>query len=508
MGMDKYILAHDCGTTGNKATLYNEKGELVNAAFYEYNTYYSHINWVEQNAQDWWIAVCRSTKKLIAESKIEKDKIAVITFSAQMMGCLPLNEKGEPLRKAIIWADQRSIKQAQYLQDTLGEDKVYKITGHKISSTYSLEKIMWIKENEPEIYKNTFKFVHTKDYIVKKLTGKFATDYSDASGMNLYDIKKREWSAEILETAKIEIEKLPLPHSSCDVVGVIKSSIAEEIGLKAGTPVVMGSGDGIAASVGAGVLDQGSVYNYIGASSWIALATTKPLEDPERRIFNWIHAIPNMYMPCATMQSAGASYKWLKENICALETKCAEDLGISPYKLLDFVGEKSEPTARKLIFLPYLLGERSPHWNPNALGAFIGLTLQHKRSDIVRSVMEGVTFNLKIISDIFEIFLDFDELRVIGGGAKGLIWQKIMADIYNKNILIPKILEEATSLGAAVIGGVGIGIFDDFNVVKQINPVVNIQKPDKNNVRKYEQLFPIFKKSYYALTDIYDMLSN
>lgn len=506
--MGKFILAHDFGTTGNKATLYNQQGKLINSTFSGYDTFYPDVNWAEQKPEDWWQAVCESTKKLVKQSDIKKEEIAVISFSAQMMGCLPLSKEGEPLRNSIIWADQRSVKQAGRLKKKVGREQMYKITGHRISPTYSLEKIMWVMDNEPEIYEKTHKFVHAKDYIVNKLTGEFVTDYSDASGMNLYDINNKCWSPEILEVTGVDKEKLPEVCSSSDVVGKVKAKIAEEVGLKAGTPVVIGAGDGPAASVGAGVVKEGKAYNYIGSSSWIALATQEPILDSERKTFNWLHMVPDMYMPCGTMQSAGASYGWLKDTLCQVEQQAACDLDLSPYELMDLSVEASQPGAKNLIYLPYLMGERSPHWNPEAKGAFIGLTLRHNRKDIIRSVMEGVTFNLKIISEIFENEIDFSRIRVIGGGAKGLTWRQIMADIYNKNVQMPQILEEATSLGAAIAGGVGVGIFNSFDVAAELNPVVDVQKPRVENVKKYAELYPVFKKAYSSLIDVYSSLAK
>ncbi len=506
--MGQFIIAHDFGTTGNKATLYNSQGNLINSTFSGYKTLYPEINWAEQNPHDWWQAVCSSTKKILSESSINRDDIAVISFSGQMMGCLPLDKKGTPLRNSIIWADQRSLKQASHLEEKLGKEKVYSITGHRISPTYSGAKIMWVKDNQPDIYKNTYKFVHAKDFIVHKLTGKFVTDYSDASGMNLFDINKKEWSSEILETAGIDRTKLPEPHSSYDIVGEITSQAAEEVGLKAGTPVVIGGGDGAAATVGAGVIKEGDAYNYIGSSSWIALASKKPLMDPERKTFNWIHMDPELYIPCGTMQSAGASYNWLKNTLCLLEKELAVKMNLNPFQLMNLSVKKSKPAAGNLIFLPYLMGERSPHWNPDARAAFIGLTQKHNREDIIRSVMEGVTFNLKIICEIMDNFLDFHKIRVIGGGAKGQIWCQIMADIYDKDIVKPEILEEATSLGAAVAGGIGVGIFESFDTARKLNPDSEVISPVINNVKIYEKLYPVFQKAYYSLLKVYEDLSK
>jgi xylulokinase len=506
--MAKYIIAHDFGTTGNKATLYNQDGQLLKSTFSAYRTYYPHTNWAEQDPDDWWKAVCDSTSKLINESNIDREEVAVISFSAQMMGCLPLDRNGTPLRRSIIWADQRSVKEAARIREKIGEDIVYQISGNRISPTYSGEKIMWVKENEPEIYRNTYKFLHAKDYIVYRLTGRFVTDYSDASGMNLFDIKKKEWSPELIEATGIDLDKLPDPYPSTQVVGEVRPDIADELSLKPGTPVVIGAGDGPAASVGAGVVREGNVYNYIGSSSWIALATREPILEPEHRTFNYVHVDPEMYMPAGTMQSAGASYNWLKENVCLLEKQVAETLNLSPYELMNLSLQRSTPTAHNLLFLPYLMGERSPYWDPDVKGAFIGLTLKHNRSDLIRAVMEGVTFHLKLIGEIFNNVMEFKQIRVIGGGARGLIWRRIMADVYNKEVLKPQILEEATSLGAAIAGGVGVGIFPDLYIAEKLNPITDVQEPDPENVAQYERLYPVFKEAYQALIEINKKLTQ
>ncbi|MBS3787529.1 MAG: xylulokinase [Candidatus Bipolaricaulota bacterium] len=505
--MSKCILAHDLGTTGDKATLYDKNGELLRSAVTSYETFRPHNGWAEQNPEDWWDAVCSSTKELLEDSKVNKDDIAAISFSGQMMGCLPLDANGTPLRRSIIWADQRSVSQAEKLEREIGRNNLYGITGHRVSPTYSLAKIMWVMENEPEVYEDTYKFVHAKDYIVKKLTGKFVTDYSDASGMNLYDINEKCWSEEIIEGANLNVEKLPEVRSSFDVIDGVRSSIAGEVGLKPDTPVVLGAGDGSAASVGATVVQEGSAYNYIGSSSWIALAAKEPILDPERRTFNWIHMNPELYVPCGTMQAAGASYSWLKETICHAERAAARDLDLDPYELMNLSVEDSVPGSRNLLYLPYLQGERSPHWNPKARGAFVGLTMRHERKDIIRSVLEGVTFNLKIISEIFEKEIDFSQITAIGGGARGGAWRQILADIYDKDINIRAVTEEATSLGAAIAGGVGVGIFESETVASEFNPVEKKCKPNPSAVKSYDELLPVFKKAYHSLLDVYDELA-
>lgn len=509
MCRESYILAHDLGTTGNKATLYDAQGELQSSHSCEYGTAYPHVNWAEQNPDDWWRAVCVSTNKIFEKSKVKPEAVKVISFSGQMMGALPVDKEGTPLRQAIIWADQRGVEQADHLRDRVGMETIYMITGHRASPSYSAAKIMWIRDKEPELFKKTFKFLQAKDYMVLKLTGKFVTDYSDASGTNLFDLRKKDWSEKILDRIGISMKVLPELHSSTSIVGEVMKEVAAESGLVAGTPVVIGGGDGSCAAVGAGVVNEKSAYNYLGSSSWVALATQEPIYDPKMRTFNWVHLDPSLYSPNGTMQSAGGSLQWAKEELCSDEREAAEALGLDPYELIDLEIAQSDKGAQNLLFLPYLLGERSPHWNPRARGAFIGLTRKHTKKDILRAILEGVCFNLRIIMEAFEEQgAKIENIRVIGGGAKGWIWRKIMADIYGKPVLLTAHPLEATSLGAAIAGGIGVGIFKDFSVAEQLNKIIDFQETNTENMRFYTALFEIFKESYERLLPVFDKLSN
>lgn len=503
-----YILAHDLGTSGNKATLYDQNGNLCASTLCEYKTLYIKASWIEQDPDDWWNAICKSTKQLIELAKISKDEILCITFSAQMMGCLPVDNDGNALRNSIIWADTRATIEAEFIENVVGTKNMYGITGHRVSSSYSAAKILWIKNNQPDIYNNTYKILNAKDYIAHKITGNFVTDYSDACGMNLFDLEKKKWSDEIISEIKLKNDILPEAHASTDIIGTVLKGISDEIGLLEGTPVVIGGGDGSCAAVGAGVVEAGSAYNVIGSSSWIAVATEKPIYDPNMKTFNWVHLDQNLYSPCGTMQSAGFSMSWLKDTICGLEIVLAKEQNISPYELINQKIACSIPGANNLLFLPYLLGERSPRWNPNAKAAFIGLNMEHTNSDIYRSVLEGVVFNLKVILDVFDNFDPIDKVTVIGGGARSKVWLQILSDIWQKPVLVPKYLEEATSLGAAVCGGVGIELFSDFKVAKKFNNIVEEIKPRTEYKEIYEKLYKIFNDSYSALMPIYESLSK
>lgn len=506
---DKYILAHDLGTTGNKASLFDAEGQARASAFCAYDTAYPRPNWAEQNPEDWWKAVCESTRQLLLTAKVSPREIACVTFSGQMMGCVTLDRQARPLRSAIIWADTRAVPEAETMLARVGMQAAYRITGHRASSSYSAAKILWVRDHQPEIFREAHKFVQAKDFIAARLTGVFATDTSDASGTNLYDLLAGDWSPEMLTAAGLEREILPELHAATDVIGTVLPSIAEEAGLAPGTPVVIGGGDGCCAAAGAGVVREGSAFNYIGSSSWIGLATKEPIFDLTLRTFTWAHLVPGMYSPCGTMQAAGASYQWLRDIFCLPEKEAAEKLNASPYELMNALAEGSPPGANGLLYFPYLLGERSPRWNTEARGVYFGLGISHTRADIIRATLEGVTLNLKVILDAFrEQGASIPAMRVIGGGANGRIWRKIMADIYGIPVQRPALLAEATSLGAALAGGIGVGLYKDWSLAETLTPIVDEIQPDRELGALYEHMYHFFNRAYEAFVPLYAELTQ
>lgn len=504
----EYILAHDLGTSGNKASLYDRQGKLVASAFGGYETYYPQPGWVEQDPEAWWEAVVATTRELLAKAKVRATDVACVTFSGQMMGCLPVDGDARPLCRALIWADQRGITQARRLEAELGQEFVYRTTGHRISPTYSAAKIAWLKDERPQVYAQTYKFLHAKDFIISRLTGAWVTDYSDACGMNLFDLTRRAWSPEILRATGIDGGKLPEPHPSTDLAGKVTTAAGKATGLAPGTPVVIGGGDGSCAAAGAGVVREGAAYNYIGSSSWIGIATREPIFDPQMRTFNWIHLDPNMYSPTGTMQAAGGSYVWVRDALCLAEVEAAAKLGVSAYELMNLEASRVPPGAGNLLYLPYLLGERSPHWNPYARGTFIGLTPSHRRAHLIRAVLEGVSLNLRIILEAFRSEAPIAAMRVIGGGAKGAVWRQILADVFHLPVHRLAFLDEATSLGAALAGGVGVGLFPGFEVAEKLNPIVETSTPEARLADRYDRLFTIFQNAYSALVPVFGELAG
>ncbi|MDK2897089.1 MAG: xylulokinase [Candidatus Atribacteria bacterium] len=506
--MPQLILSHDLGTTGNKATLFGPDGVCLGSEFFGYQTYFPNSLSAEQDPEDYWKAVVLSTRKLIQKTDYHPRDIGAITFSGQMMGALPVDQKGNPLYRILIWADRRAVKEVDWIESKISSQKIYQITGHRLSPNYSLAKILWIKNNLPEVYRKAHKFLLAKDYVVFKLTGQWATDYSDASGTNLFDLEQEVWSEEILTQVDLPPAKLPPLFPSIAVVGEIKKDVADEIGLLPGTPVVIGGGDGPCAATGAGVVREGKAYNYLGSSSWIALASHKPLFDSQKRTFTFHHLQKGLYMPTGTMQAAGGSYQWCRDALCEREVNIAQELKISPYQLMDLKAQKVPAGSLNLLFLPYLMGERAPWWNPHAKGVFVGLTPLHQKPHLIRAVLEGVGFNLRIILDAFrEQGTELESMRVIGGGARGDFWASILASIFEMQVLRPRYLEEATSLGAAIAGGVGVGIFKNLEVAEDLVAIRDQFSPKKEEVEVYQRLYPIFRKAYLSLEEVFKDLS-
>ncbi|MGQ9473889.1 MAG: xylulokinase [Candidatus Caldatribacteriaceae bacterium] len=507
--MAKFIIAHDLGTTGNKATLFDEEGNCLASAFCGYETYFPDALSVEQNALDYWEAVVSSTRKLLAESRVDKEDIAALSFSGQMMGALPVDEKGNPLYRILIWADRRGIQEVEWIKEHLDEEKIYKITGHRLSANYSLAKILWFRNHQKEVYQRAHKFLLAKDFVIFRLTGEWVTDFSDASGTNLFDLEKEVWSEEIMAAGDISPEKLPSVYPSTTVVGELSESARKGLGLSRKTKVVIGGGDGACAACGAGVVREGQAYHYLGSSSWIALASFRPFYDEKKRTFTFHHLEKGLFMPTGTMQSAGGSYQWCRDTLCKREKELSRELEVSSYLLMDVEASRARAGCENLLFLPYLMGERAPWWNPKARGAFVGLTPRHQKAHLIRAVLEGVALNLRIILDVFrEKGVSVKNIRLIGGGARGDFWAQILSNVFNLEVLRPLYVEEATSLGAALCGGVGVGLYRSLEVAQEIVKIKDRFLPHLEEVAVYDRLYPVFKEAYLALEGVFEKLSE
>ncbi|MCH3917416.1 MAG: FGGY-family carbohydrate kinase [Spirochaetia bacterium] len=495
--MSTYVLAHDLGTSGNKATLFDDKGRLTDSVTDHYKLVFLHQNWAEQQAEDWWNSVCRTTKKLLEGHN--PSGIAAVSFSGQMQGCLCVDKQGHPLHPSLIYCDQRATDQADILIRKLSLPYIYRITGHRASATYTLEKLMWIREHAPEIYASTRYVLQAKDYILFKLTGNFVTEGNDASGTNAFDLQKFTWSDEIIKASGIDKDKFPRVAHSSDIIGAVTKEAAETTGLMEGTPVIAGAGDGGCATLGGGSINPGEVYSYIGSSAWTSATATKPISEPSMKTFTWAHPITGLYQLCGTMQTAGNSYRWYIDDILegSDNTDAYEQLN---KKILT----STVPGAGGLLFLPYLLGERTPWWNEKAKGCFIGLSLQTKREDMARAILEGIAMNLNYSYKEYEKILDFKRATIIGGGARNTSLIQILCDVIGKPIDALQYLEESTSMGAALLAGVGCGLYESFTQIRTMNPISRHYEPIENHTKLYAELSKLFEQAYFGNKQLFD----
>ncbi len=496
--MASYIIAHDLGTSGNKVTAFDEKGELVASYTQVYPTNFFNSNWAEQDPDSWWKAICTCTKKIC--EKINPQDIAAISFSGQMQGCLCVDKQGIPLYPHIMYCDQRAEKETKTLIKELGFEYIYNLTGQRPSSTYSIEKLMWMKNTRPDIYKKTFKVLNAKDYIIFKLTGVFITEPNDASGTNAMDIKNSCWSEDMIRATGVDKTLLPDIHHSTDIVGYITKNAASITGLIEGTPVVAGAGDGGCATIGACSISEGNIYTNIGSSAWTSATTNKPIQDPEMKLFTFAHPIEGLFHPCGTMQSAGSSFKWYVDTILK-RFSTIEDFDI--YSTLEQSTQELPVGSNGLLFLPYLMGERTPWWDPLAKGALIGIRMETSADDIAHAIYEGIAMNLNYTHEIFQNYKPVNRCIVTGGGARMSTLLQILASVTGLSLEIPKHLEASTSMGAAVIGGVGCGLYPSFEIIRDMNPIDTVIEPDPDRYIIYKKLQRIFENAYMHNKDIF-----
>lgn len=487
------ILACDVGSSGVKTTLVKSDGTVFASKTVSYPTFSSQPGWSEQNPEHWWEGFCKSAKFLFEKYPEAASQVSAIGVSGHMIGCLPVNDKGEPLCNAMIHSDMRSVKQSARVEALIGKRKVYEITGNILEPRSPVCKILWLKENREDIYNKTYRFLQSKDYISGKLTGNFdTTDYSDASHGQIINITTKKY-AEFLPELGIDISKLPQIYKGIDKAGNLTDEAAAILGLKAGIPVAVGAGDGPCANIGAGVVMPGEIYACIGTTAWIASVNTQPVFDVENRLFNYTSADGENCCVVGTVQAAGKSVQWI-----------ADLFKEKDYKKFDQMVETVEPGSNGLVFLPYLEGERSPVFDSKAKSIFYGLNPLHRKQHFMRATMEGVSMALRQIADVFRENMEVNEIRVIGGGAKSMTWKKMLASIGQFDVLdINASSEDGTSLGSAIIGGVAAGIFTSIkDGVKSIKTVGRVSF-DADEGKKYENAYKTYVKLYPALKPVF-----
>lgn len=497
--MGHYFLAHDIGTSGDKAALVDEDGRIIRSHTSAYSIDVDAGGIAQQNPEDWWNAFCINNKVLL--QGVKADEIAAVAVSGQMMACIPVDYNGCVLHPAMISADRRSVKEIEWIEERVGENVYYETTGMRPSEAFPLAKMRWLMLNKPRVYEKTYKFLAAKDFINFRLTGRFATDREDAAYMHAYDIRKHMWSEVLLHAAGISIDKMPeiINHSS--IMGVTSLCRQEECGIFAGTPVVMCAGDGDAATLGAGVVEVGDAYTNVGTSGWVSILSGSESMDPLHRITK--ADCFGIWRDSGTMQTGGYSYKWIIDRLCRLKQQQAHRGDV--YAAAERIAGQAPAGSNGVLFLPHLMGERSPYWDAGYHGAFLGLRASTDRSEMIRSVMEGVALHLGIILQIMKDTVpcvSVKQMRLIGGGGKSPLWQQIFADVYGLPVIKTNVSEHAGTLGCAVMAGIGTGHYEDYKVIHQLQKIESITEPHPGHVRRYEELRDIVSDAAVALTDI------
>jgi len=467
-----YIMAFDFGTSGLKTVLFSETGELVRSCTRSYEVEYSHGNWAEEDPYEWWAAV-KDTTKVVLEGVNPAD-VAVVSLSAHTSGSLFLDKDGEPVRHHIMWNDGRCGEENEYIRSKVTDVQAYFDEVGYLPGGGALARLMWVRKNEPENFKRIYKTVQAKDFIVFKLTGEICTDYTDASALFVFDGKKKAYSKEIMSLGNLDTSLLAEPVPSTTVVGKVTKAAAVHTGLLEGTPVVIGAGDVSCATVGAGCVKVGQMYYCIGSSAWCA--TVMDHAHPDYRFCDSIlHAVDGLYINKCTVGDAGISYKWLKNLLYGKENSEA-------YEIMNRLAKASPPGANGVTYTP---------WIRFGNGSFSNLSVETTQGDIVKATLEGVCKYLAQFGRGFMDIMGTDDVTpgLVGGASKGGIWSEILSDMLGRPILVSGNPEESTSIGAAIIGGVGVGLFKDFDVVETFNKGSRLQMPNEKNHEFYKEWY-------------------
>ena len=578
----EYLIGIDLGTSGTKTVLFDRLGKVIASATVEYPMYQERNGWAEQDPLDWWRASCETLQSVIQQGGVDPRDIKGLGISGQMHGLVMLDKQGRVLRRSIIWCDQRTARQCEEITQRVGKERLIQITANPALTGFTASKILWVRENEPELYAQCAHILLPKDYVRYMLTGEFATEVSDASGMQLLDVPHRCWSQEVLEKLDIDpallakvyespeitgaitpeaaaqcahillpkdyvrymltgefatevsdasgMQLLDVPHrcwsqevlekldidpallakvyESPEITGAITPEAAALTGLAAGTPVVGGAGDNAAAAVGTGVVADGKAFTTIGTSGVVFAHTDNISIDPQGRVHTFCCAVPGAWHVMGVTQGAGLSLKWFRDNFCQAEKDTAAGMGVDPYVLMDQEAGQSPIGCNRLLYLPYLMGERTPHLDPDCRGVFFGLSAMHTKRDLLRAVMEGVTYSQRDSVEILRgMGVELREMLACGGGGTSPLWRQMLADTYNCPVKTVK-SKEGPALGVAILAGVGVGLYPSVQeacqAMIQLNPA---QEPIPENVPQYEAFYQVYKSLYPALKENYKLLA-
>lgn len=499
-----FLLGIDIGTTGTKAVLVDEDGGLRAGAVAEYDLHAPKSNWAEQNPEDWWQATVETIRRVIHQASISADDIAALGLSGQMHGTVFLDQQQRVLRPAILWCDQRTGPECAEITERVGSSRLLELTCNPALTGFTAPKIVWLRNHEPELFERTTKVLLPKDYIRWRLTGEYATDVSDASGTLLFDVRNRRWSEPMLELLDIPKEWMPTCYESPEVTGRISTQAAEATGLPPGTPVVAGAGDQAGGAVGTGIVRPGILSSTLGTSGVVFAFSDHPQMDPKGRLHTFCHAVPGKWHLMGVTLAAGGSFRWLRDTLCHAEIELALEEATDPYDVMSREAAEAPAGSAGLLFLPYLIGERTPYPDPNARGVWFGLTLRHKKKHLIRSVMEGVAFSLRDCLELMrEVGVPMHEVRGSGGGNRSLLWRQIQADVFNTSLKTTQ-MDEGPAFGVALLGGVGTGVWKSveeacdatLRITSEVSPVPEQVAVYSRLYGVYRGLYPLLKESF------------
>jgi xylulokinase len=504
-----YILGIDIGTSGTKSVLFDASGTVVASNAQEYALHQPFNGWAEQDPADWWRAVCSTCSAVIRQSGVDPADVAGVGLSGQMHGLVMLDENQQVIRESILWCDQRTGAECSQITRQVGAQRLLEITANPALTGFTASKVLWVRNHEPENFERCRKILLPKDYIRFMLTGEFATDVSDASGMQLLDVGKRCWSEEVLEKLGVDPAWLARVVESVEITGRITPAAAALTGLAAGTPVVGGAGDNAAAAVGMGVVVDGTAFTTIGTSGVVYAHTSQMKLDRLGRVHTFCSAVPGEWHVMGVTQAAGLSLQWFRNQFCAEERQAAAAQGVDPYDLMNAEAAQIRIGADKLLYLPYLMGERTPHLDPDCRGVFYGLSGAHTRAHLIRAVMEGVTYSLQdCVSILEEMGVGFETMLACGGGGRSPLWRGMLADMFGYPVETSA-SSEAPALGAAILAGVGAGLFPSVQAAcAQLIRQENHVDPDAGRHQEYRRYYALYRRLYPALATEFKTLAQ
>ncbi len=503
----KYLLGVDLGTSGTKTVLFAQDGRAIGSASQEYPLFQPRNGWAEQNPDDWWQAARNTIARVVRDSGVDPEDIAGLGISGQMHGLVMLDENGEVLRPSIIWCDQRTGAECEEITRLVGAERVIQITANPVLTGFTASKILWVKKHEPDVFARCRHILLPKDYVRYRLTGDFATEVSDASGMQLLDVPNRCWSPVMLEALGVDERWLGKVYESPEITGYISPQAAAVTGLSTRTPVVGGAGDNAAAAVGTGVVADGRAFTTIGTSGVVFAHTDRLSIDPKGRVHTFCCAVPGAWHVMGVTQAAGLSLKWFRDTFCQAEIETAKGMGADPYDLMNAQVSQSPIGANRLFYLPYLMGERTPHLDPDCRGVFFGLSAMHQKRDLMRAVMEGVTYSLKdCLNVLAEMGVTPRRMLACGGGGRSEVWRQMLADVFGCPICVAQ-SSEGPALGAAILAGVGAGLYPSVRqACDSMIHVASSQEPNMQNAPLYAERYEVYRTLYPAMKDAFARL--